>query len=186
MSFLPLPLENILADMWRAFSAQLYYPALLVALTLPEVCAALRLDKSEFVKKKHYIDFIDNYAPHDDLRVTGLDCYQLRGGLVHRANAAGHAFYEGTHVIFTVPETGNVLHAFTLEVVNPTTGAKKSAMMLDLRTFCSGIDTAVRAWHKAHGAEPKVIESIKGLISWRPNGLPPFLDGAPVVGSGSY
>jgi hypothetical protein len=48
---LPLALESILGDMRRAIEARLYYPAVLVALTLPEICAALELPNSVFVRE---------------------------------------------------------------------------------------------------------------------------------------
>lgn len=183
-SSLPLTLENILADMWRAFDAQLYYPALLVGLTLPEVCAALRLEKSEFVKKPHYVEFIETFAPAEKVKMSGLYCYQLRGGTVHRANAAGHAYFDRSHVIFTVPETGSKLHGFTLEIESSTGAESKTALMIDLGTFLEGIEDAVRRWYEIHGRETLVRDAARSLICWRPEGLSPFVEGAPVVSSG--
>src|SRR5689334_18703005 len=111
----PTPLESILADMNRAIEARLYYPALLVALTIPEICCALLEKDATPVGHKRYMAFIDKYAPHGDpvkkivgLGLSSLDCYRLRCGVVHRGNAAGHREAPWTHVLFSLPETVSV------------------------------------------------------------------------------
>jgi hypothetical protein len=45
-----------LDDIERAIAAKVYYPALLLALTVPEICMALSLNRETFVKEKHYVD----------------------------------------------------------------------------------------------------------------------------------
>lgn len=175
---LPLPLARILSDVIRAFEAGLYYPALVVALTLPEICASMTLEKSEFVRQSHYVAFVDKYTTPASLGLDGLECYRLRGGVIHRGNAAGHPLSNSTHVIFTVPESGSGMHAFSIEA-----GDRRSAMF-DLKTFCAAMDRAVRLWYADHRTEPQVQSNIASLLSWRPDGIRPFLIGAPVVGSG--
>lgn len=187
LSPLPLPLETIIYDVRRATAAKLYYPALLVTLTLPEICVGLTLPKSLFVKQKHYIEWVDRYCPMPDEReigqkpylgVTGADCYRLRGGLVHRADLRGHAFFDGTHVIFTTPDTSGSIHALSLEV------GEKRAWMLDLVSFCDGMIDGVRRWYKDNESNQVVAESMKSLIRTCPNGVPPFVGGGSVVASG--
>lgn len=128
------PLALVLKDIDRSIEAKLYYPALLVALTIPVICVALTLDKKVFVKEKHYVDFIDKYTVSggpNGLGINGIDCYRLRGGVVHRANFAGHPKVDWTNVIFTIPETGSQMHAFSITVQN------KTAVMLSLPIFCN-------------------------------------------------
>lgn len=173
------PLESIIKDIERAIEAKLYYPALLITLTLPEICMGLTLDKSQFVKKNHYVDFVDRYTTSPGLGLDGESCFHLRGGLVHRADLTGHAFFEGTHVVFTVPETGVGLHAFSIEA-----GEKKAAMF-DLGLFSTAMIDAVRAWYEEHKNDEQVIKNMKNLIRWRPKGVPPFVGGMPVVASGA-
>lgn len=175
---LPSPLESILNDMWRAFDAGLYYPALLVALTLPEVCSALSMSKEEFVKEKHYSAFIDTYAKAFHLGLDGRECYRLRGGIIHRANASGHPHFAASHVIFTVPESSVSMHALSLVV------DEAAAAMLDMKSFLSGMDSAVRKWFLDFSTDELVQGNIRSLLSLRPNGVSPFLAGFPVVASG--
>lgn len=164
--------------MRRAIEARLYYPAVLVALTLPEICAALELPNSVFVREKHYVDFVDRYTTPPELGLPGIDCYRLRGGVVHRASFARHPKFDGTHVVFTIPETGPKVHALSI-----VAGDKKAAMF-DLELFCREMDAGVRRWYQEHKDDGLVEENLQHLIRYCPFGLSPFFGGAPVVGSG--
>jgi len=134
-------IERIIQDIERAISVRLYYPALLMTLTLPEICMGLTLQKSNFVKRDHYVSFVDNYTTEGELGLDGASCYQLRGGLVHRADLTGHAYFPNTHVVFTVPETHSSIHALSI------ISGDKSASMFDLQLFCAAMIKAARAWY---------------------------------------
>jgi len=175
---LPYQLGQIILDMEACLDADLYYPALLVALTLPEVCIALSLTSDVFVKEKHYSEFIDKYCRN--LGMDGLSCYRLRGGVVHRGNAAGHPFFQNTHVVFTTPKSGNFMHGFTIS--NETTS--ESAAMIDLASFCSSIKNAVIEWYHSNKDDSQVKTNMPGLLSLRTNGIHPWVVGIPVVASG--
>jgi hypothetical protein len=176
------PLALVLSDIERAIQAKLYYPALLVALTIPEICVALTLDKKVFVREQHYVAFIDKYTTPggpNGLGMSGIDCYRLRGGVVHRANFAGHPKVDWTNVVFTVPETGPQIHALSIKV------QEKTAAMFSLGLFCRAMIGAAHAWYEDHKDDAKVAEAMNDMIRWCPNGLAPFVGGAPVVASGS-
>jgi hypothetical protein len=173
------PLERIISDIEKSIAAKLYYPALLVTLTLPEICMGLMLPRSKFVKQPHYVDFIDRYTKASNLGLDGAGCYQLRGGLVHRADLRGHAYFEGTHVVFTVPESQGFIHSLSVQV------GDKIALMFDLEIFCAAMISAARNWFDVHKDDPQVLENLKNLIRWCPEGLSPFVGGTPVVASGA-
>lgn len=180
MKWMPLPLEQVIADARRSIDAQLYYPALLVTLTIPDICMGLTLDKNVFVKQKHYIDFVDTYTTQRELGIGGAGCFQLRGGLVHKGDLRSHPFFGITHVIFTVPHSPLKLHAFNMV----HEAQDKSAAMLDLGLFCEAMFEAARRWAAKHESDPKVQANLKNLIRFCPDGLPPFVVGNPVVASG--
>ena len=174
---MPFPLETIANDINRAIEAKLYYPALLVTLTIPEICSALALDRTQFVKEKHYVSFVDSYTTEAELGIGGVDCYRLRGGVVHRADFRGHPHFDWTHVIFTTPESPT-FHALTSVV------GEKSAAMLDIELFCQAMISGARRWYEDNKSNSKIEENMANLISLRPNGLSPFIVGTPVVASG--
>lgn len=172
------PLEQILTDIERTIAAQAYYPALAVALTLPEICTTLCWDRDMFVKEKHYAAFVDNYTTEANLGVDGITCYRIRGGVIHRGNAGGHPKVDFTHVIFTIPDSRSSFHAFAMKVQD------KVAVMLDLAQFCSVMIGAARLWHSEHRDHVQVLRNMPHLLSYRPFGVSPFVGGLPVVASG--
>jgi len=176
------PLGSILSDIERAIDARLYYPALLAALTIPEICTTLALDRNVFVKEKHYVTFVDKYAV--GLGLSGTECYRLRGGVVHRANMAGHPLFSSSHVIFTLPETKAGQARLAVHAVTLASGGSKAATF-DLITFCSAMIAAARKWYEEHHSDPKVLANMTALIRYCPKGLPPFFVGQPIVASGT-
>lgn len=175
---MPFPLEMIAHDVQRAIEARIYYPALLVTLTIPEICMGLMLSRSHFVKQKHYIEFVNTYTTPQELGLDGASCYQLRGGIVHRADLRGHPFFEHTHVIFTTPETGAAIHGLSL------VSGEKNAAVFDAVTFSQAMLAAMRRWYMENGTRPQVMENLKSIIRTHPNGLAPFIRSGPVVASG--
>jgi hypothetical protein len=172
------PLGSILDDIRRAIEARLYYPALAVALTVPEICVGLTRVNSVFVTKNDYVSFVDKYTAERDLGMDGLACYQLRGGVIHRGNAAGHPFFGSTHVVFCLPESPSSMHALSID-----TGSKKAAM-IELVTFCRTMVRAAEAWYEDHRENESVIANMPALLSYRANGISPFIVGIPVIASG--
>ena len=151
---LPPALESILADLDSCVERQLYYPALLVALTIPEICITLAFDKNVMVKEKHYAAFIERYTDSTRLGMTGVECYQLRCGIVHRADFAGHPKSGSTHVIFTLPNTQTVINGITMEA------GTKTAKMFDLSSFCDAIVAAAKAWFVDNALHPLVLNNL--------------------------
>ena len=172
-----MPLASVANEINRCLEVKLYYPALLVSLTIPEICAALALPKAEFVKKPHYVAFIDQYAR--DIGISGLECFRLRGGLVHRANLVGHPEFKYTHVLLTLPESAAGVNAVDIQ------SGDSKALCLDLPLFCQRMYRAAHNWYEDNKLDPLVVENMKDLISYRENGLPPFMEGLPIVGSGA-
>jgi len=179
-SSLPYPLSSIVDDIRRSYDHALYYPALVVALTLPEICIALTFDKENFVKGKHYTAFIDKYTTPSGLGLNGTQCYSLRGGVVHRANASGHPHFPADYVVFTVPESGISIHALTMQGQSGKMGA-----FFSLKDFIEAMISAAIKWYEENKNNQNVIANLPLLISWREFDTPPFGSMGPFIGSGS-
>jgi hypothetical protein len=132
------------------------------------------------VKENHYTSFVDKYSNHHELGVNGQQCFRLRCGLIHRGNARGYSLFDANYVVFTVPETGVIAHAFTL--LNPI-GA--SAVIIDLPTFCAAMAKAVERWFLDNQSDPTIEGHAQELLSLRPEGVAPFIVGRPVIASGA-
>jgi hypothetical protein len=184
-ALLPLPLQAIVWDMDSAIKAKLYYPAMLIALTLPEVCESILLPATTSVKERHYAHFVESYAPQGNasaplplLGPSGIECYRLRCGVVHRGNAAGHINLGAHQVLFSIPETGSVRHNFIIDARG------KKALVLNLVTFCEAMKVAVFSWHEANKDDPAMASGLGKPLAFRAAGAPPFFDGAPLIASG--
>jgi hypothetical protein len=82
------------------------------------------------------------------------------------------------NVIFTVPETQFGIHGIGLQV------GGHMAMTFMLEAFLGEMGRTVRRWYDAHKENEEVITRIWNMLSWRPDGLPGFISGAPVIASG--
>ena len=70
------------------------------------------------------------------------------------------------------------MHAFSIKA------GDKHAVMLDLEMFCTAMVEAARRWYDDHKENQLVKDNLKNLISYRPDGVFPFVKGNPVYASG--
>jgi hypothetical protein len=75
-------------------------------------------------------------------------------------------------------QTGPQIHALSL------VHGEKVAAMFSLVMFCGTMISAANKWYEDHKGDPNVQAGMSDLIRWCPDGLMPFIDGAPVVASG--
>ncbi|MBN9002673.1 MAG: hypothetical protein J0H75_11640, partial [Rhizobiales bacterium] len=130
-----------------------------------------------FVKRHHYISFVDKHTTPPELGLSGELCYCLRGGVVHRAGMASHPDFGATHVIFSVSKDSGA-HALAIQFDG------KRAAMFSLHLFCQAMKGAAQKWYEEHESDPLVIKNMKNLIRFSPDGVRPFMAGLPVVASG--
>jgi hypothetical protein len=163
------PLEMILADIRRAIRTRSYYPALVVALTIPEICVSLTLDRDEFVKEKHYVAWVEKYCRlgQPGIGMPAIDCFRLRGGLIHRANFAGHPFASHHELVLSVRRPG--MHATMI------TKGKVTTAYVGLHEFCDEMARAALRWLEEHRADPIALRNMESLIRYRPEGVLSFM-----------
>lgn len=176
---LPIQISSILGDMQEALGVGLYYPALQVALTLPEICSALLLPANESVRGKHYKDFIAKYCVEDEIGANAEVCYQLRCGVTHRGNAAGGNNLPYNMVVFLLP--GSPVKANGAIGLGLRGGF--DAKMFDVDAFIKAMTSGVVRWFETNGDNPLVRKNLKGLLHLHPDGLEPVISGYPALGS---
>ena len=176
---LPYELKQIVDDINRCISAKLYYPALAITLTLPEICSGLTLDPTEEVRGAHYKAFMAKYSKEDELGLDGEACYFVRCGLIHKGTPSANAKLKATNVVFTVPETEAAFHGIGIHF-----GDDKRIPMLDLKLFCKAMELAVDRWYLDNAKNPKVARNITSLLSWKLTGNLPAITGRLVLASG--
>lgn len=175
---LPPPLEAILVDLEKTLDAKLYYAGLVICLTLPEICCALTKETHEFVKGPDYRKFIETYARTEEIVISPMECYRLRGGVVHRGGSGFGQIDGYTHVLFTIPETNGSVHGVHMK------NGRGDALTLDLVLFCSAMVRAVLRWYDANSENKKVARNLENLISRRTLDDWPIKMSGPIIGSG--
>jgi hypothetical protein len=144
----PSPLEPILSDIQKALEARLYYLAIAVSLSLPDVCVALAREPGEKFKRgenklkyeawctENLITEFQHFPEIEHL--IAADVYRLRCGVVHEGNFGRDGRFE--RIIFTVPESGLSAHDVFVRVSTAAPGSDPKAleMMHESMSFLRG------------------------------------------------
>jgi hypothetical protein len=163
----PSPLEPVLTDIEKCLAAGLWHAALALTLSLPDICSVLEMppDKKR-AGKDRYAAWFDKNMSRYSTSLTGMDCYRIRCGVLHRGEF-GHPQSRFDRVIFTLP--ANVrMERSTIHY----TGGVLNALQLDLVWFCQAMTKAVRAWVERERDNPNVVANMESVIRFRPRGIP--------------
>jgi len=164
-------MEMIFREIERALDAQLYYSAIAMAVTLPDVCAALEAGNGRTSAEKYKAWYRANVGQAYGF-LKDEDCYSLRCGVVHQGRFGGHGMQYG-RVVFTMPIPGrNIL--IHNNVMN-------DALNLDADRFCRDMIQSARTWFVAHQNDQHVQANLPNLVQLRPGGLAPYIVGLPVI-----
>jgi hypothetical protein len=82
----PQELRAILHEIEKALDAKLYYLAIAVALSIPDICACLEFDPEDpqWANRDTYASWCDANIRDQFKNLTGDDLYNLRGGVLHK------------------------------------------------------------------------------------------------------
>jgi hypothetical protein len=161
--------DTILDEIEKAIKAEFYYLAVALALTLPDICAAMESSTGN-TSGAQYKAWYDEWLAEKYPEMTGTDLYSLRCGVIHQGRF-GHAKMQYSRVIFTMPSAGFVLHR---NIFN-------DALNLDAPRFCRDVVEAVRRWYSAKQNDPIVSRNLPRLLQFRANGLEPYFIDIPVI-----
>jgi hypothetical protein len=162
-------METVLQEIERALQARVYYLALVVALTLPDICAALESPDGQTDRDRYKVWYNANLGGRYGA-LTDADCYSLRCGVVHQGRF-GHPKMGYGRVVFSLPGTGIFLHN---NIVN-------DALKLDVGQFCRDMVQAARRWFASKQNDPTVQANLPNLVQLRPQGLAPYIVGMPLI-----
>jgi hypothetical protein len=189
MDIVPIEISSILDEIDKAIEAKLYYLAIVVALSVPDICACLEFDPDEpsWADKKTYSKWCDENITFDS--VAGIDLYYIRSGVIHR----GHFHHQKSRfnrIMFIGPESAFKAHDIML-TVNPGSSfggidvkdlrLEGKVLMFDVLRFCGTVSDAARKWSIAKKNDSNVQRNLPLLVRYRPNGLPPFSVGVPTI-----
>jgi hypothetical protein len=163
-------MEVVLHEIEYALEREMFYLAIVMSLTLPDICAALGSKNGKSSGDKYKEWYRDNLA-HKYPNLTDGDCWNLRCGVVHQGRC-GHPDMQYARVIFTVPNAQN--NVFHNNILN-------DALNLDAIRFCRDIIQSVRDWYEISKDADAVQANVPHMVRYRPNGIAPYMVGMPVI-----
>jgi hypothetical protein len=164
------PIEGILGEIERALDAGLYHLAIVVSVTLPDVCAALEAPDGRSNTARYKAWYEDNMASRL-ARFTADDCFSLRCGVVHQGRF-GLAGARYGRAVFLLPN--NQVSIMQECIMN-------DAYFYSADAFCREWLAGVRVWISKKGTDPQVAENSGNLIRTHQNGFAPYILGVPVI-----
>lgn len=163
-------MDIITREVKRAIEARLYYVAVVLTLTLPDICAALESENGETTGPK-YKAWCERWLGPSYPMLNGEDLWTLRCGVLHQGRL-GHPKMSYSRVLFTVPNPqGNYFH----------NNLMNDALNLDLVTFCGDMLGAVSQWWDKNKDGKNVAANWPLLLQYRENGLAPYMTGTPLI-----
>lgn len=149
-------LPTVAAQMMQALEAGLYMPALVVALTLPDIMGALGSENGRATgpKYKAWLTEFAGYPPDDAQALWDIRC-----SLLHQGRANAGEIKTG----FTVPGTGQ-LHKLSVEAHDGVTVAWYS-----METFIEDLARAVTEWLRRYGLTAQAQRNLERFARLRPD-----------------
>jgi hypothetical protein len=191
MTQVPIEITSILHEIEKALDAKLYYLAIAVALSVPDICACLEFDPEN--PKRANMDTYSAWCEANKAgkftNLTGEDIYRLRCGVLHFGHFQ-HPKVRFNRVMFIGPESAIKQHDIVVTVEPGVSFGGISAeelrlsgkiLMLDVALFCKAIMDSARQWAVAKIDDVNVKKNLPNLVRYRPNGLPPFSVGVPTI-----
>jgi hypothetical protein len=174
----PSPLEMIFNEIDAALNARLYYAAIAVSLSIPDICAALECDQTDrkaFKRgnRKRYIAWFKANLGNQFFQFTAEDCYSLRCGVLHQG-AFGDPDARYDRPVFKLPNQGTV-HEFISDHGGET------ALVMETVIFCHQLIEGARRWLTKKADDPNVAANLPNVVRLRPRGLAPHIVGLPVI-----
>ena len=151
--------------------ANLYYVSLLASLSVPDICGAINSENGAASGEK-YAAWFDQYVGAEYSQCfNGEDCYRFRCSFLHQGSSQrSDARY--SRILFVEPTaTTNIFHRNILN----------DALNIDVRIFCLDIIEGAKEWLDEVEETDRFQENYGKFMRRYPNGLPPYIDGVPVI-----
>jgi hypothetical protein len=134
-------MRDLLNEMMQAVNSKAYYPALITAVTVPDICAAL--ESNGYTQDDKYIAWFDaNAVSYFDGFLDGAKAYFLRCAVVHQGRLSHKNFKTSFHEIMFVTDNKE----FGMDFIGVVNNEGKEFLAIELKRFCAVIYTAANKW----------------------------------------
>lgn len=151
-------MDKLIKSVYNSLDNKNWYAALIVSLTLPDICVALERGSTNRVE---YINWVESHLSSYKKVVSGKDFYYLRCSLLHQgiadiSNKDGRDVLdyfifltEGPHINFI---SGNI------------NGKEVTLLQLNVQEFCKDICKSVEKWLADNSVNTLIQERIRKTI----------------------
>lgn len=167
---IPHPLNAILNQINLAASTGLHLIAISMAVSVPAICASLSNDNGRSNGRDYKQWWEENLDFENDFSfIKPEDLYSLRCGLLHSGNSSN--LPHGVDRVIFVPK-GPMQIKSCLAF---------GAYLYDVELFCKTLCTAAHLWLNRSMDDEYVKKNSESLITYHPEGMPPYVVGYPVI-----
>jgi hypothetical protein len=165
-------IRELLQQIEVALEARLFYLALYISLTLPDICGAID-SNSGLATGKAYKDWFKTYLGTKFLpKLSAEDCYYFRCSLLHQGTSY-HPHSSHDRIIFIEPDANpGTIHLCGFN----------GALTIEVRLFCLDVVDGVRNWLDQVDGTDLFQTNYDKFFRRYPQGLPPYVVGVPVYG----
>ena len=180
-------MEFVLRSIAHAANTGNHLPAVMTALTVPDIAGAVEAPEASGSKKRYadWIDkwFIPSFPSYSQHQIDGLAMYSLRCKLLHEGlsspadapAAAGSAAASHKRLI-----AFNVGGNFVMHLCSTTDGQGDSWTVLNTQEFCREMIVTAQAWMASKAGDPVALERLRALVDVRTS-VPPISEGVPLI-----
>jgi hypothetical protein len=175
-------MEHLLHEIDTASSRGLHYIALMLAMAVPDQCAALASEDGETCGQRYrewyqenmlggYLDYampMREPGDPDDVWLSAWDCYKFRCSMLHQGRTDHH---QATSKRIAFVEPGQGIHKVMLS---------QQLIVLDAKKFAGDMTRSARAWLRSVAGTEPFDRNQARFIQRRPQGLPGLIS-APVI-----
>ena len=171
------PTASLEEEIAGLLKAKFFHPALVIALTLPDICCALEsgTGKSSGPAYKAWCSaFLKDRYPE----LTGDDIWNLRCGVVHEGKF-GHKKMQFHRIIWSIGSAqGFTLHRNRMTNIG---GLSENVLQLDAEIFCNDLISGSHDWYDTLVDNEMVNARSGSLIRLHPDGYAPYVVGVPII-----
>ncbi len=163
-------MENLLLSIEKSLESNNWYAALILSLTLPDICGAL---EGKPQGRKRCSDWFKQYLDKEyGGFLSGDDCYALRCSYLHEGtDSIEHQPAREVLDKFFFLHRGSHRNKFSQSFVGDLRYDNKEILFLSVEIFSLDIVKAVRVWMKDNEANTKVRDNLKKMLEIHKNGV---------------
>jgi hypothetical protein len=178
-------MEEIFSQIKGALSYKLYYSALFMAVSLPDICSALQSENNKTTGDK-YKNWFNKYIPQlapSKYGVSGQlkaeDLYLIRCSLLHQGQTSNQKDYK--RLLFLEPGTPAYEKLNSLHCCIVGSELPEKSLIIDINKFCDDIIRGGEEWLREMEGNENYKTNSDRLIKRYPNGIAPVF-GTSIIG----